>query len=549
MEKTLRCAIYTRKSSEEGLEQGFNSLHAQREACEAYVLSQAGEGWKPIKTLYDDGGFSGGSMDRPGLKSLLGDIAKGLIDIVVVYKVDRLTRSLADFAKIVEAFDRQGVSFVSVTQAFNTTTSMGRLTLNVLLSFAQFEREVTGERIRDKVAASKAKGMWMGGTYPLGYDPPPNKLNRALQVNPAEAEIVRSIFAKYLELGSAHEVLRWIRQEDIRSKRWVTAKGRVMGGYRFDRGALFYLLKNPTYIGMIPHKELVHPGLHDGIVDPAVFEAVQKSLSSQAVRHRTRKTRVSTMILRGKLFDDQGDPMSPSFTHGADRKVYRYYVSSPLLLGSRKDPSDDGIRRVSADVIEGLVKGCLTRLGGSQEGDFEAQLQRAEVHPTSLQLLVRRSAFFKRASDGESEMHILSARLLPGERLTSDPSDLSLARVILPCRLKFNGGKIWITHEGGRPASLQCDPDPVLIRGLQAAHAHIARCGDIPFGRLEGLSLQKAPTSPYERKLSRLAFLSPDIQTMILEGRQPTGITVNTLLKGYIPPSWEDQRRMFGIPC
>jgi hypothetical protein len=330
---------------------------------------------------------------------------------------------------------------------------------------------------------------------------------------------------------------------------WVSAKGREMGGYPFDRGALFYLLKNPTYLGMIPHKDKVYPGLHPGIVDPDVFEAVQQSLSSQARRHRTRRTRVSTMQLRGRLFDDQGDPMSPSFTHGAKGKVYRYYVSSPLLQGTRKDPSDDGIRRVSADVIEGLVKGCLGRLSGTPEGDFESHLHRVEVHPTTLQLLVRRSAFFKRSSDPEAEFRILSGRLNPGERMTSEPADLSLARVIMPCRLKFSGGKIWVTHEGGRPASLACDPDPTLIRGLQSAHTHLAKCGDIPFGRLEGLALQKAPAIPYERNLCRLAFLAPDIQTMILEGRQPTGVTINTLLKGDIPPSWEDQRRVFGIPC
>ena len=226
----FRCGIYARKSSEEGLEQGFNSLHAQREACQAYVLSQAGEGWSALKTVYDDGGFSGGSMERPGLRALLDDIAKGQIDIVVVYKVDRLTRSLTDFAKIVEAFERQGVSFVSVTQAFNTTTSMGRLTLNVLLSFAQFEREVTGERIRDKIAASKAKGMWMGGNLPLGYDAPPDQTFRGLVVNTAEAETVRLIFSKYLELGSVHALLRWLHAESIRSKVWVTSKGRTMGG-------------------------------------------------------------------------------------------------------------------------------------------------------------------------------------------------------------------------------------------------------------------------------------------------------------------------------
>ena len=240
----VRCAIYTRKSSEEGLDQSFNSLHAQREACEAYVLSQAGEGWTALPAHYDDGGFSGGNIDRPALKRLLADVAAGKIDTVVVYKIDRLTRSLADFAKIVEIFDAAGVSFVSVTQAFNTTTSMGRLTLNVLLSFAQFEREVTGERIRDKIAASKAQGMWMGGLPPLGYDAPTDPLTRALVVNEAEAETVRLIYRRYLEFGSAHEVVRWLAGEGIRPKVWITKRGRTLGGAAFSRGALFHLLKN-----------------------------------------------------------------------------------------------------------------------------------------------------------------------------------------------------------------------------------------------------------------------------------------------------------------
>lgn len=274
----VRCAIYTRKSSEEGLEQGFNSLHAQREACEAYVRSQVGEGWQMLDAAYDDGGFSGGSMDRPGLAKLLADIEAGKVDVVVVYKVDRLTRSLTDFARIVEAFDRRGVSFVSVTPAFNTTTSMGRLTLNVLLSFAQFEREVTGERIRDKIAASKAKGMWMGGNLPLGYDAPVDRATRALVVNTAEAETVRLIFDRYLELRSVHALVRWLAEQGIRSKAWTSSRGRQRGGEPFGRGALFHLLKNRTYVGEIPHRDRTYPGAHEPIVDAAVFAQVQDLL-------------------------------------------------------------------------------------------------------------------------------------------------------------------------------------------------------------------------------------------------------------------------------
>ena len=279
-----RCALYTRKSSEEGLEQDFNSLDAQRAACAAYVKSQASEGWRALDTRYDDGGFSGGSLERPALKRLLADIAAGKVDVVVVYKIDRLTRALADFVRIVELFDRHAVSFVSVTQAFNTTSSMGRLTLNVLLSFAQFEREVTGERIRDKIAASKARGMWMGGNLPFGYDLPAEG-RRALVVNPDEAATLRLIFATYLELGSVSALERWLEEHGITSKQRTTVGGRPIGGRPFNRGALFYLLRNRLYLGMIVHRGKVYPGMHTAIVDPDLFQAVQDRLDANQ-QHR-----------------------------------------------------------------------------------------------------------------------------------------------------------------------------------------------------------------------------------------------------------------------
>jgi site-specific DNA recombinase len=286
-----RCAIYTRKSSEEGLEQDFNSLHAQREACEAFIKSQHGEGWRLIKTAYDDGGFSGGTMERPALQRLLADIRERLIDVVVVYKVDRLTRSLADFAKMVELFDAQAVSFVAVTQQFNTTTSMGRLTLNVLLSFAQFEREVTGERIRDKIAASKRKGMWMGGTTPLGYDVD----DRRLVINSAEAETVRHIYQRYLELQSVRLLRDELDRRGIVSKIRISKSGNRTGGKVFSRGALYELLSNPIYIGEIRHRKERHPGQHEPIVYRELWERVQRQLRDgqpiARVRPRPRRVR------------------------------------------------------------------------------------------------------------------------------------------------------------------------------------------------------------------------------------------------------------------
>ena len=269
-----RCAIYTRKSTEEGLEQDFNSLHAQREACEAFIKSQAGEGWKLIKTAYDDGGYSGGTIERPALQRLLADIRAGLIDVVVVYKVDRLTRSLADFAKMVELFDAQRVSFVAVTQQFNTTTSMGRLTLNVLLSFAQFEREVIGERIRDKIAASKRKGMWVGGGLPMGYE----VRERRLVVNHSQAQTVRQIFERYLELGSVRVLKRDFDQRGIVSGLKISKSGKQRGGKPFSRGALYHLLSNPIYPGEIRHKNERHPGQHEAIVSRELWERVQERL-------------------------------------------------------------------------------------------------------------------------------------------------------------------------------------------------------------------------------------------------------------------------------
>ena len=324
----LRCAIYTRKSSEEGLEQSFNSLHAQREACEAYIKSQAGEGWVLRRDRYDDGGFSGGGMDRPALRRLLADVAAHRLDVVVVYKVDRLTRYLPDFAKIIDAFDKAGVSFVSVTQAFNTTTSMGRLTLNVLLSFAQFEREVTGERIRDKIAASKAKGMWMGGVPPLGYDPPSSQVTRALVVNEAEAKTVRLIFRRYIGLGNSLALQRWLHEEGVRSKNWVSTRHRRMGGHVFSRGALRHLLNNRTYLGEIVHKAESYPGRHPAIVDGATFAASQAVLARNSEIRRERVPRAAQALLRGILFDGDGHAMEPVITRGARKKLYRWHCQS-----------------------------------------------------------------------------------------------------------------------------------------------------------------------------------------------------------------------------
>jgi site-specific DNA recombinase len=350
--KKLRCAIYTRKSSEEGLEQAFNSLDAQREACAAFILSQKHEGWTASPTLYDDGGFSGGTMDRPALKLLLGDIAAGKVDVVVVYKIDRLTRSLFDFAKIVEAFDARGVSFVSITQQFNTTTSMGRLTLNVLLSFAQFEREVAGERIRDKIAASKKKGMWMGGLPSLGYD----VQNRKLVVNEEEAPTVLHIFRRYVELRSVRVLQGELDTAGIRSKRRTLADATPYGGQKLSRGALYLMLRNRIYRGEITHKGNTYPGEHPAIVDKALWDQVQAILAENRVSREAGSYAKQPSLLAGLVFDESGERLTP--THAVKKGTrYRYYVSRSLIIGAAKDRSNG--RRIPAANLENLV---ITRL-------------------------------------------------------------------------------------------------------------------------------------------------------------------------------------------
>jgi site-specific DNA recombinase len=351
--KFARCAIYTRKSTEYNLELAFNSLDAQREACEAYIKSQAHEGWQLIPGRYDDGAFSGASLERPALQQLLVDVRSGKVNIVLVYKVDRLTRSLADFAKLIELFDAHGVSFVSVTQSFNTSSSMGRLTLNVLLSFAQFERELIGERVRDKIAASKRKGLWVGGPVPLGYA----AIDKKILVVEAEAEAVRTIFARYLKLGSIRALAEDINQRGIRSKPRRLSTGLTIGGGRFGVGALAHLLKNRFYIGGVVYRGEVHRGEHEPILDSALFEAVQAKLAAQA-RARRCRLRGLPAILSGRLFDHRGNRMSATHTNKGGAR-YRYYISQAAL---QKKPLPPGVvSRVPAAETEALVVTALRK--------------------------------------------------------------------------------------------------------------------------------------------------------------------------------------------
>ena len=325
----LRCAVYTRKSTEEGLDQEFNSLDAQREACSAFIASQASLGWKLVPAAYDDGGISGGTMERPALQRMLQDIRDRKIDVVVVYKIDRLTRSLTDFGKIVEVFDASGVSFVSVTQQFNTTTSMGRLMLNVLLSFAQFEREVTAERIRDKIAASKKKGMWMGGVVPFGY----RVESRKLIIDESEAPTVRQLFDRYLELQSVRALVEEAAASGLTTRSIRRKNGTQHVTRPFGRGNLYHLLSNPIYVGKIRHRALVHEGEHQAIIDPELFEAAQALLAKQAPRRRSTTNSEGQHLLTGLVYDEAGEKLRS--VHANKKGIrYLYYVSKQLMNGT-----------------------------------------------------------------------------------------------------------------------------------------------------------------------------------------------------------------------
>ena len=547
MKATIRCAIYTRKSSEEGLEQSFNSLHAQREACESYVLSQKHEGWHVLSAKYDDGGFSGGNMARPGLKKLMDDIAAGKVDTVVVYKVDRLTRSLADFAKIVEAFDGKGVSFVSVTQQFNTTTSMGRLTLNVLLSFAQFEREVTGERIRDKVAASKKKGMWMGGIVPLGYD----HKDRQLHVNEAEAQQVRHIFGQYLRFGSVFDLYYYLKANGFRSKQRVRADGSSGGGSVLSRGTLYHLLNNPVYIGKTRHGGKLYDGQHKAIIDQKTWDQIAELLASNRVKRRTSYNVASGRILLGLLFDQQNNRFTP--THASKKgQRYAYYTLK----------ADDGKAATRLPAVEferfvvGRIRGLL-----SMPLELAAQFPGLAVKDTRLLVAAGKHRAERLAEVGHKESvriirSILSRVVVLGteiqiemnhpklrsELLGNDnnaPSDRDIIKLSVPLLIRRRGSEVRLILENGEPS--EAKPIPSLTKAV-ALSRHWA--DGIVSGKLRNLSDLARSTGlnkRYARRLLQCAALSPALIELILEGKHPVELSVDRLTRN-LPLSWEEQR-------
>src|SRR5215468_2242226 len=561
--RTVRCAIYTRKSSEEGLEQEFNSLQAQREACEAFITSQRHEGWVCLRAGYDDGGFSGATLDRPALQRLLADIAAGRVDIVVVYKIDRLTRSLADFAKIVEILDARGASFVSVTQQFNTTSSMGRLTLNVLLSFAQFEREVIGERIRDKIAASKKKGMWMGGVPPLGY----RVRDRKLVIIDSEAEIVRSIFRRYAELGSVRLLKAELEARGVKSKSWTSASGRLIGGKAFSRGALYLMLRNRLYRGAIVHKGQSHPGEHTPIIDQPIWDTVQEQLAGNtAVRYSGTHT-AQPSLLAGMLFDCDGNRMTPSYAVKQGTR-YRYYVSRPLITKHQTKRST-GLRIPAAEVeqlVTSRVRQWLLDSGGIYQStrlpDPSAQhrlIARAgEIGKSWTELPgARQRAFLttliERIDVGtdQIDIHLRPTRLaaLLDVALTPLPSATEDETRILsiPVRLRRSGREIRMLIEGMDPFAT-AKPDARLVKLLIRAdrfNAALVGSDGVPFA---ALAKRQGVSPSYFTRLVRLSYLAPDITEAILDGRQPRDLTADKLLAhSRLPLGWHEQRSVLGF--
>ncbi len=550
-----RCVIYTRKSSEEGLEQEFNSLDAQREACEAYIASQRQEGWTALVDGYDDGGFSGGTLERPALQRMLSAIRTDCIDVVVVYKIDRLTRSLFDFAKIVDIFDAHNVSFVSVTQAFNTTTSMGRLTLNVLLSFAQFEREVTGERIRDKIAASKKKGMWMGGTIPLGFD----VQDRKLVINQCEAETVRTLFEQYLKHGSVRNLKVEADRLGLRTKLRTTREGTATGGLQFRVGHLYTILKNPIYVGLFSRKGETYPGDREPIIDADLWEAAQRQLELNTRKRRSGASSPEPSLLKGLLFDAAGNRMTPS--HAVkNAKRYRYYLSNTLVTGH-----SDGIRIASSEIeahvlnelgallrdemrlldeliieLQGpkLIGGIIAKakaLADQITGGTNADRQMA------IQTLVQRIVLADKTVTIHIEVDALQlwlgmeASLHRKERLELK-SCIQILRLSKETKIVVGGQEKQAGH------------DPALIKAIVRAHGWFELLKAQKVQSIAEIASREGLKRAYVSSLIPLAFLAPDITEAILQDGQPVELTLDRILRQKpLPINWNAQRSSLGI--
>jgi site-specific DNA recombinase len=520
--KYVRCAIYTRVSTDQGLQQDFNSLDAQYDASQAYIRSQAHAGWTLLRTKYDDGGFSGGNTDRPALQRLLADIRSGKVDVIVVYKVDRLTRSLADFAKLVELFDKHNVSFVSVTQQFNTTTSMGRLTLNVLLSFAQFEREVTSERIRDKIAASKRKGLWVGGMVPLGYD----TRDRKITVNEGEAEAVRTIFHLYLKLGSINLLMAELRKHGIVSKTRTLRSGKTIGGIPFTRGPLAHLLRNRFYVGEVVFKNEILKGEQQAILDRNLFDAVQAKLDEQMNNHKKTRTR-SEALLTGRIFDGAGNRMSPTHARKAGVK-YRYYLSSALLNGTPERAGS--VARVPAGEIEAMVvKSVREHVKPRRAIDactlIETQVARVEVH--SNRLIIQ----LTQAEEDEDQ--------------TTRPANV----LSVSWQKTASTRRREILIPEGTPSQrvrrIRSENRATLVASIARARRWLAELITDPTASPQSIANRERCSVRKVNLTLSLTFLAPDLVKAAIDGALPHGMGVARLAD--LPAEWARQRRILGL--
>jgi site-specific DNA recombinase len=553
----IKCAIYTRKSSEEGLEQSFNSLDAQREACQAYIRSQKHEGWVSLTTKYDDGGFTGGNINRPALKKLMGDIAEGKVNTVVVYKVDRLTRSLADFAKIIEQFDSKGVTFVSVTQQFNTTTSMGRLTLNVLLSFAQFEREVTGERIRDKIAASKAKDMWMGGRVPLGYD----LRERRLYINSAEADSVREIFSQYLRLRTVPALMLYLRQKGIRSKVRIGAGGKRLGEQHCSRGALYQLLRNHLYVGEIEHKGSIYSGEHAAIIDRELWNQVQELLDQNRQGSKSRSRNASGCMLTGLLFSGSGVRYIPTYTQKGGRR-YHYYTSQSVIKGDKEEGSigrlpapalesavADRMRsffQSPAEVLDALKRTDLTDLdyqkllkhAKQRSSDWPSHSERIDLIRAVLQRVIVQENSIEIQIGLDSLLQVLSGILPAGGSKTANVQTVSLKASF---RHISQGKALKLVIGNDRTESTASRE--AIARAIARSRSWYEQ---IVQGRASGLvdlARQYGLTHRYVKSIFPLAFLGPESVEFLLNSRERQSQTLDSLM-GRVPMHWGEQRAL-----
>lgn len=565
-DRIVRCAIYTRKSTEDGLDQAFNSLDAQYEACTAYAVSQRHEGWKVVAERYDDGGFSGGSMERPGLRRLLADVAAGKVDVILLYKIDRLTRSLSDFARIVDVLDKAGASFVSITQSFNTTTSMGRLTLNMLLSFAQFEREVTGERIRDKIAASKRKGIWMGGPVPLGYV----VRDRKLIIEPKEAEQVGHIMRRYLVLGSVKALVEELNAEGYRTKVQNRTSGPHRGGCLYQRGTLYHLLSNRIYRGDIVHKGEAYPGEHEPIVSEELWNLVQRTLADRSQGGSTAQGVRWPSLLIGILYDGEGRLMTPSHSSRmatsvggtSQQRRYRYYQTRPDAEGGMA-------WRVNASDLEPLVLGRLATFLEDQQAIIAMVEERdATAINAALSSALGMASKLRAAAIGECRAVIaalvhridlahddiaicinpngLRAQLGLGEQSNQEVEDeeIILHNAVMKVRRRHALRLILPPSKLGTP---QQQRDDKLIQLVAEAHAARKLVMENPGQPTATIAAAHGRCRTRLAKLVGLSCLAPDIVTAIVEGRQPAKLTAKMLFTIDLPLCWREQRAALGF--